>query len=70
VADKTATSARDIPLPEHDTSTPDVDMDMGAQQDAPDTGADISGAGTADNVGANNKSADIEKGKAREKSEA
>jgi hypothetical protein len=38
-------------------------MDMGAQQDAPDTGADTSGARTADNAGAISKSADIDKGK-------
>jgi hypothetical protein len=41
-------------------------MDTGAQQDAPDTGAPASGAGTAEDVGAGDKSADIEKGKAPE----
>jgi hypothetical protein len=41
-------------------------MDTGAQQDAPDTGTDTSGAGTADNVGASNTSVDIDKGKAPE----
>jgi hypothetical protein len=38
-------------------------MDTGAQQDAPDTGADTSSAGTADNAGASSKSTDIDKGK-------
>jgi hypothetical protein len=41
-------------------------MDTGAQQDAPDTGTDASGAGTADNVGASSKSAGIDKGKGPE----
>jgi hypothetical protein len=41
-------------------------MDMGAQQDAPDTGADASGTRTADNAGASNKSTEIDKGKAPE----
>jgi hypothetical protein len=41
-------------------------MDMGAQQDAPDTGAHTSGARTAENVGASSKSAVIDKGKAPE----
>jgi hypothetical protein len=41
-------------------------MDTGAQQDAPDTGADASGAGTAVNVGAGNKSVGIDKGKSPE----
>jgi hypothetical protein len=45
-------------------------MDTGAQQDAPDTGADTSCTGTADNAGASNKSIDIEKGKAPEWPEA
>jgi hypothetical protein len=45
-------------------------MDTGAQQDAPDTGVDTSGAKTADNAGARNKSADTEKGKAPEQPEA
>jgi hypothetical protein len=70
VADKTATPTRDSPQPEHDTSFPDVDMDAGAQQDAPDTGADISGTGTADNASTINKSTEIEKGKAPEKPKA
>jgi hypothetical protein len=39
-------------------------MDAGAQQDAPDTGAPTSGAGTAEDAGAGNKSAGIDKGKA------
>jgi hypothetical protein len=38
-------------------------MDMGAQQDTPDTGANASGAGTAEDVRAGDKSADIDKGK-------
>jgi hypothetical protein len=38
-------------------------MDSGAQQDAPDTGAPASGAGTAEDAGAGDKSAGIEKGK-------
>jgi hypothetical protein len=41
-------------------------MDTGAQQDAPDTGAPTSGAGTAEDAGAGDKSADIDKGKAPE----
>jgi hypothetical protein len=45
-------------------------MDTGAQLDAPDTGADISGARTADNAGASNKNTNIEKGKAPKKLEA
>jgi hypothetical protein len=38
-------------------------MDLGAQQDASDTGAPASGAGTAEDAGAGDKSAGIEKGK-------
>jgi hypothetical protein len=38
-------------------------MDTGAQQDAPDTGANASGTETAENAGAGNKSTDIDKGK-------
>jgi hypothetical protein len=41
-------------------------MDTGAQQDVPDTSTDASGAGTAGNAGASNKSADIDKGKGPE----
>jgi hypothetical protein len=41
-------------------------MDTGAQQDVPDTGANASGAGTAENAGAGDKSADIDKGKSPE----
>jgi hypothetical protein len=41
-------------------------MDKGAQQDAPDTGADVSGTETTENAGAGNKSADIDKGKSLE----
>jgi hypothetical protein len=41
-------------------------MDTGAQQDAPDTGTNASGAGTAENAGAGNKSAGIDKGKSPE----
>jgi hypothetical protein len=41
-------------------------MDTGAQQDVPDTGADVSGAETAENAGASNKSAGIYKGKGPE----
>jgi hypothetical protein len=41
-------------------------MDMGAQPDAPDTGGPASGAGTAEDAGAGDKSAGIEKGKAPE----
>jgi hypothetical protein len=42
-------------------------MDAGAQQNAPDTDANTSSAGTKENVGASNKSADIDKEKAPEK---
>jgi hypothetical protein len=38
-------------------------MDTGAQQDVPDIGANVSGAGTAENAGTSNTSADIDKGK-------
>jgi hypothetical protein len=38
-------------------------MDTGAQQDTPDTGANASGAETAKDAGAGDKSADIDKGK-------
>jgi hypothetical protein len=41
-------------------------MDTGAQQGVPDTGANASGAGTAENVGAGDKSVDIDKGKSPE----
>jgi hypothetical protein len=41
-------------------------MDTGAQQDAPDAGAPASGAGTAEDAGAGDKSAGIDKGKAPE----
>jgi hypothetical protein len=41
-------------------------MDTGAQQDTPDTGANASGAKTAKDVGAGDKSASIDKGKAPE----
>jgi hypothetical protein len=51
---------------QQDTSAPDVHMDMGAQQDAPDTGAPASGAETAEDAGAGDKSTGIEKGKAPE----
>jgi hypothetical protein len=37
--EKTSTPAKDDPPPEQDISAPDVDMDTGAQQDVPDTGA-------------------------------
>jgi hypothetical protein len=38
-------------------------MDTGAQQDTSDTGAHASGAGTAEDDGAGDKSAGIDKGK-------
>jgi hypothetical protein len=41
-------------------------MDMGAHEDTPNTGANASGAGTAEDAGASNKSAGIDKGKAPE----
>jgi hypothetical protein len=41
-------------------------MDTGAQQDIPDSGANDSGARTAEDVGAGDKSAGIDKGKAPE----
>jgi hypothetical protein len=44
-------------------------MDTGAQQDSPDTGADTSGARTADNASASSKNTEIDKGKAPEKLE-
>jgi hypothetical protein len=51
---------------QQDISAPDVDMDTGAQPDAPDTGASASGTGTTEDASAGDKSADIEKGKAPE----
>jgi hypothetical protein len=51
---------------QQDISAPNVDMDMGAQPDAPDTGVPASGAETAEDAGAGDKSAGIEKGKAPE----
>jgi hypothetical protein len=51
---------------QQDISAPDVNMDMGAQPDAPDTGVPASGAGTTEDAGAGDKSASIEKGKAPE----
>jgi hypothetical protein len=51
---------------QQDISAPDVDMDTGAQPDAPDTGAPASGAGTAEDASAGDKSTGIEKGKAPE----
>jgi hypothetical protein len=41
-------------------------MDTGAQPDAPDAGAPTSGAGTAEDAGAGDKSAGMDKGKAPE----
>jgi hypothetical protein len=41
-------------------------MDTGAQQDAPDTNANATDAGTAENADASNKSAGIDKGKSPE----
>jgi hypothetical protein len=41
-------------------------MDTGAQQDVPNTDTNASGAGTAENVGAGDKSAGIDKGKGPE----
>jgi hypothetical protein len=38
-------------------------MDTGAQQDTPDTGTHVSGAGASENAGAGDKSAGIDKGK-------
>jgi hypothetical protein len=45
-------------------------MDTGAQQDTPDTGANASGARTAEDAGAGDKSAGIDKGKNPEVPEA
>jgi hypothetical protein len=41
-------------------------MDSGAQQDVPDTGANASGAKTAENARASSKSEGIDKGKGPE----
>jgi hypothetical protein len=41
-------------------------MDTGAQQDTPDTGANASGTGTAEDAGAGDESTDIDKGKGPE----
>jgi hypothetical protein len=51
---------------QQDPSASDVHMDTGAQQDAPDAGVPTSGAGTAEDAGAGDKSAGIDKGKAPE----
>jgi hypothetical protein len=51
---------------QQDPLASDVHMDAGAQQDAPDAGAPTSGAGTAEDAGAGDKSAGIDKGKAPE----
>jgi hypothetical protein len=51
---------------QQDPSASDVHMDIGAQQDAPDAGAPISGARTTEDADAGDKSADIDKGKAPE----
>jgi hypothetical protein len=51
---------------QQDPSASDVRMDTGAQQDAPDTGAPTSGAGTVEDAGTGDKSADTDKGKAPE----
>jgi hypothetical protein len=49
---------------QQDPLAPDVHLDAGAQQDAPDSGAPTSGAGTTQDAGASHKSTDIDKGKA------
>jgi hypothetical protein len=64
--EKTSTPVKDNPPPEQDSSTPDVHMDTGAQQDDPDIGADTSSTETADNACASSKSAGIDKGKGLE----
>jgi hypothetical protein len=64
--EKTSSPAKDNPPPEQDISAPDVHMDMGAQQDIPDTSANASGTGTAKNAGASNKTAGIDRGKGPE----
>jgi hypothetical protein len=51
---------------QQDPSASDVHMDIGAQPDAPNTSAPASGARTAEDAGAGNKSAGTEKGKAPE----
>jgi hypothetical protein len=51
---------------QQDPLASDVHMDIGAQQDAPNTGAPTSGAGAAKDAGAGDKSAGIDKGKAPE----
>jgi hypothetical protein len=48
---------------QQDTFAPDVHMDTGSQQDAPDTGAPASGARTAEDAGTGDKSTSIDKGK-------
>jgi putative peptide zinc metalloprotease protein len=64
--EKNSSPVKDIPAPEQDTSAPDVHMDTGDQQDAPDTSVNASSAGTADNASASSKSTNIDKGKAPE----
>jgi hypothetical protein len=49
---------------QQDPLAPDVHLDTGAQQDASDSGVPTSGAGTTEDAGASNESADIDlKGK-------
>jgi hypothetical protein len=51
---------------QQDPSASDVQMDTGAQPDAPNIGAPTSGVGAAEDAGAGDKSTGIDKGKAPE----
>jgi hypothetical protein len=48
---------------EQDNSAPDIQMELGAQEDTPDTGANTSGTRTTKDASAGDKSIDIDKGK-------
>jgi hypothetical protein len=66
---KTPSPAKDDPPPEQDYSAPDVHMDSGAQQNPSasdvqvDTGAQLDAPETAEDAGAGDTSAGIDKGK-------
>jgi hypothetical protein len=62
-SEKASSPVKDDPPPEQDNSVPEVHMDSGAQHDTSNTGAPASGARTAEDTGAGDMSADIDKGK-------
>jgi hypothetical protein len=64
VADTSSTPVKDPPPLESTTLATNVNMDMVAHQDTLNTYANTNNVGVEDNVGASNKSASIDKGKA------